>query len=57
MRATFIASGPAFATGRTLGDDRFQQSHVAPLLRDILGLPAGTGVDGSDRPFRDVLKR
>lgn len=55
MRATFIAAGPAFAGGRTLGT--IDSVDVAPLLRDLLALPAGTGLDGSDRPFRGVLKR
>ena len=55
MRALFVASGPAFARGRTLGT--VDAVDVAPLLRDLIGLPAGTGLDGSDRPFRGVLKR
>lgn len=55
MRALFIASGPAFARGRRL--KTFDNVDVAPLLRDLIGLPAGTGLDGSDAPFRGVLKR
>jgi predicted AlkP superfamily pyrophosphatase or phosphodiesterase len=55
MRALFIASGPAFARGRRIGD--FDNVDVAPLLRDLLGLPAGTALDGDDRPFRGVRRR
>jgi hypothetical protein len=29
---------------------------VAPLLRDLLGLPPGTGLDGDDTPFKGVLR-
>lgn len=55
MRALFIASGPAFAGGKRLAP--FDNVDVAPLLRDVLGLPAGINLDGDDRPFRSVLKR
>jgi len=55
MRALFIAAGPAFASGKTLGT--IDAVDVAPLLRDLIGLPAGTRLDGSDRPFQSVLKR
>ncbi|WP_184504821.1 alkaline phosphatase family protein [Sphingomonas endophytica] len=53
MRALFIANGPAFRAGKRL--PTFDNVDVAPLLRDLLGLPAGQGLDGSDRPFRGVL--
>ena len=49
MRALFIANGPAFRAEMTL--PLFANTSVAPLLRDLLGLPAGTGLDGSDAPF------
>lgn len=55
MRALFIANGPAFARGRRIAV--FDNVAVAPLLRDLLGLPAGADLDGDDRPFRGVLKR
>ncbi|MBW6525292.1 ectonucleotide pyrophosphatase/phosphodiesterase [Sphingomonas sp. RHCKR7] len=55
MRAVFIAHGPAFAAGRRLPS--FDNTDVAPLLRDLLGLPAGRGLDGDDRPFRAVMRR
>lgn len=55
MRALFIANGPAFARGKRIGD--FDNVDVAPLLRDLLGLPAGRDLDGDDRPFRGVLRR
>lgn len=55
MRALFVAQGPAFAAGRTL--KTFDNVDVAPLLRDLIGLPAGQGLDGNDAPFRAVLRR
>ena len=55
MLATFIASGPAFVPGRRL--PAFDNVDVAPLLRDLLRLPPGTDLDGSDAPFRGVLRR
>lgn len=55
MAALFIANGPAFAAGKRIA--RFDNVDVAPLLRDLLGLPAATGLDGGDAPFKDVLKR
>ena len=53
MRALFVANGPAFAAGHRLPS--FDNVDVAPLLRDLLGLPAGR-LDGDDRPFRGVLR-
>ncbi|UVO49829.1 ectonucleotide pyrophosphatase/phosphodiesterase [Sphingomonas sp. SUN019] len=55
MRALFIASGPAFAKGKRVA--AFDNVDVAPLLRDLLGLPVGAGLDGDDRPFRGVMAR
>jgi len=54
MNALFIANGPAFASGALLPD--FDNVDVYPLLRDLIGLPAATGVDGSDAVFRGILK-
>jgi len=54
MRALFIAQGPAFVAGRRLSV--FDNVDIAPLLRDLLGLPAGQGLDGSDAPFRKVMR-
>lgn len=46
MRALFIASGPAI---RPLGRiPTFDNVDVAPLLRDLIGLPPGQGLDGDD---------
>ena len=53
MRALFIAQGPAFRRGVTLAT--FDNTAVAPLLRDLLHLPAGKQLDGSDAPFRGVV--
>lgn len=55
MSALFIASGPAFRPAGRLAD--FDNVDVAPLLRDLLGLPPGHGLDGNDAPFRRVLRR
>jgi predicted AlkP superfamily pyrophosphatase or phosphodiesterase len=54
MRAVFIANGPAFRSGARLAT--FDNVDVAPLLRDLIGLPPGQALDGSDAPFRKVLK-
>ncbi len=55
MAALFIANGPAFVGGKRLAS--FDNTDVNPLLRDLIGLPAATGLDGDDAPFRQVLKR
>ena len=55
MRALFIANGPAFARDRTLPP--FDNVDIAPLLRDLLGLPPGQRLDGNDAPFHGVLRR
>lgn len=55
MLALFIASGPAI---RPLGKlPTFDNVDVAPLLRDLLGLPAGQNLDGDDAPFRAALAK
>ena len=54
MRALFIANGPAFLPARTLAP--FDNVDIAPLLRDLLGLADKPG-DGSDAPFRDIIRR
>jgi len=55
MRALFVANGPAFRSGARLAE--FPNTDVAPLLRDLLGLPPGKGLDGTDAPFKDALRR
>lgn len=53
MRALFIASGPAI---KPIGKiPTFDNVNVAPLLRDLIGLPPGQGLDGDDAPFRGAL--
>ncbi|MDQ2892224.1 MAG: alkaline phosphatase family protein, partial [Pseudomonadota bacterium] len=54
MRALFIANGPAFMAGKRLST--FENVDVAPLLRNLLGLPTGNALDGSDAPFRAVMR-
>jgi predicted AlkP superfamily pyrophosphatase or phosphodiesterase len=55
MAALFIANGPAFRPGVRLAP--FDNVDVAPLLRDLIGLPPGQGLDGSDAPFRRAFQR
>jgi predicted AlkP superfamily pyrophosphatase or phosphodiesterase len=55
MRALFIANGPAFAAGKRIAP--FDNVDVTPLLRDLIGLPPATGLDGDDAPFKTVLQR
>lgn len=55
MAALFIASGPGV---KPLGPiSGFDNVDVAPLLRDLLALPPGAGLDGDDAPFRAALAR
>ena len=55
MAALFIASGPAIRSAGPMSP--FDNVDVAPLLRSLLKLPAGSGLDGDDRPFRGALRR
>lgn len=55
MRALFIANGPAFRPGVTL--QPFDNVSVAPLLRELIGLPPGQGLDGTVAPFDTALRR
>lgn len=53
MAALFVAAGPAIRPVGALPP--FDNVDVAPLLRDLLGLPPGRGLDGDDAPFRSAL--
>lgn len=53
MAALFVAAGPAFKASGKL--PAFDNVDVAPLLRDLVGLPQAPDGDGSDAPFRSVL--
>ena len=55
MAALFIASGPAIKPIGAI--PAFDNVDVAPLLRDLLHLPAGSGLDGDDAPFRAALAK
>jgi predicted AlkP superfamily pyrophosphatase or phosphodiesterase len=55
MAALFIASGPTIRPQGKLAS--FDNVDVAPLLRDLLGLPKGTGLDGNDKPFGSALRQ
>jgi hypothetical protein len=54
MQALFVANGPAFVPGKRLAP--FINVDIEPLLRDLIGLPPKSGIDGTDAPFKDVLK-
>ena len=54
-RALFIASGPAIKPLGALPS--FDNVDIAPLLRDLLNLPPGVGLDGDDTPFRAALAK
>jgi len=53
FRADCLANGPAIRPAGVLPG--FDNVDIAPLVRDLIGLPPGVGLDGDDRPFRDVL--
>ncbi len=53
MLALFIANGPGIRAAGKLPS--FENVDVAPLVRDLLGLPAGKDLDGDDAPFRGAL--
>ncbi len=55
MRAVLIDKGPGFARGKTLAS--FENVAVAPMLSDLVGLPAKQGLDGSRLRFNNVRKR
>jgi predicted AlkP superfamily pyrophosphatase or phosphodiesterase len=54
MLALFIANGPAIRPAGQLPS--FDNVDVAPLIRDLLHLPAGANLDGDDAPFKGVLR-
>ena len=54
MQALFVANGPAFVSGEKLPP--FVNVDVEPLLRDLIGLPPKAGIDGTDAPFKTVLR-
>jgi len=53
MAALFVAAGPAFRPAGKLA--AFDNVDIAPLLRDLLGLPQASDGDGNDTPFGPVL--
>jgi len=55
MAALFIANGPGIRPAGALAS--FDNVDIAPLIRDLLGLPAGANLDGDDAPFRGALVR
>jgi predicted AlkP superfamily pyrophosphatase or phosphodiesterase len=53
MQALFIAAGPDIAAKGAIPP--FDNVDVYALLRDLLGMPAKAGVDGTDAPFRGAV--
>ncbi len=53
MKATFMAWGPAFRKGKTLGT--FENIHVYPMIAKILGLPVEHRIDGKAKVLRKVV--
>ncbi|KQS02056.1 phosphodiesterase [Sphingomonas sp. Leaf357] len=54
MAALFIANGPAIKAQGVL--PAFDNVDIYPLMRRLIGLPPATNIDGTDAPFRGVLK-
>ena len=54
MKAVFIAAGPGFRPGSRTPD--FDNVSVAPLLRELVGLPAAPGLDGTTAPFEGARR-
>jgi predicted AlkP superfamily pyrophosphatase or phosphodiesterase len=54
MLALFIANGPTFAPGTRI--PTFDSVDIYPLLRDVIGLPPATDIDGSDAPFEGARR-
>lgn len=54
MRAGFIANGPAFREGQRIEG---RNVDIYPLVRNLIGLPDATDVDGSLAPFEPALRR
>lgn len=54
MRATFIASGPAFKEGKKIG--KFRNVNLYPMVAEILGLKVSQTIDGSPKTAKKVLK-
>ena len=55
MLALFVAVGPSIKPAGRLAT--FDNVDVYPLLRDLIGLPPKTGIDGVDTPFANALRR
>lgn len=55
MKATFMAWGPAFKTGQTIGT--FENVHVYPMVAKILGLPVEHAIDGKGKVLEKILQK
>lgn len=55
MAGTFIANGPAIRGG-AVAPAKFDNVDIYPLMRRLIGLPRAAKIDGSDAPFRGILK-
>lgn len=54
MRATFVASGPAFKEGKKIG--KFRNVNLYPMVAEILALKVSQTIDGSPKTAKKVLK-
>ncbi|MBW8359400.1 MAG: ectonucleotide pyrophosphatase/phosphodiesterase [Weeksellaceae bacterium] len=54
MKATFVASGPAFKQKKKIGE--FRNVDIYPLVAEILGLEITESIDGTKATAKKVLK-
>ena len=55
MKATFIASGPAFKQNKKIGE--FQNVNVYPIVVDILKLKMTESIDGNQKVAKEILNK
>ena len=55
MKATFIASGPAFKQNKKIGE--FQNVNVYPIVVDILKLTMTEPIDGTQKVAKEILNK
>ena len=55
MKATFIASGPAFKQNKKIGE--FQNVNVYPIVVDILKLKMTEPIDGTQKVAKEILNK
>ncbi len=55
MKATFIASGPAFKQNKKIGE--FQNVNIYPIVADILNLKVTEPIDGTQKVAKEILQK